>query len=392
MSQSETIKVLYYNDKLPDVINKSIFLAGPSLRPGQEGVSWRKDALQILEDMGYDGFVFVPENEDGKFDEDHSYSDTVQWEEVGLNVADAIVFWVPREVESLPGFTTNIEWGRWESSGKIVLGYPEDAEKMKYIQHYADKLNITTHDSLSGTLATAIKFVGEGAERSGGERYVPLYIWNTPQFQNWYAAQKSADNKLNSARVLYSFRPGNKSFVFMFVLQVDVYVAAEDRNKTNEFVLSRTDVSSVVLWRRHASLENSEIVLVREFRSPAATSDGFIRELAGGSSKHGDTDPIATAAEEVSEEVGLELDPDRIRSHAVRQLAGTLSSHKSHLYSVELTEKEIGKLKDEKDKVHGNIEDTEMTYVEVVTFKDLLAGKVEVDWSTLGQIFSVVLK
>jgi len=50
--------------------------------------------------------------------------------------------------------------------------------------------------------------------------------------------------------VLYSFRPGLKKFVFMWVLKADIYIASEDRHKTNEFVLSRPDISSILLWKR----------------------------------------------------------------------------------------------------------------------------------------------
>ena len=39
---------------------KSIFLAGPTPR-GEDAVSWRKEACNILEKLGFDGIVYVPE-------------------------------------------------------------------------------------------------------------------------------------------------------------------------------------------------------------------------------------------------------------------------------------------------------------------------------------------
>lgn len=381
------MQVVYYKDQLPSSITKSLFLAGPSLRPGQSGVSWRKEALHLLEQMNFDGTVFVPENQDGNFDENHDYSQTVEWEELMLNAADCIVFWIPRD-ENLPGFTTNVEFGKWNNSGKVVLGYPETAEKVKYLKYYADKLNIPTSNSLEETLQNAIDFIGNGAERAGGECMIPLFIWNTPQFQSWYNAQVHAGNRLDSAKVLFNFRPQNKDFVFLWVVHANMYVAAEDRYKTNEFVLARTDISSIVLWKRDLPIEYSEIVLVREYRTPASTPTGFILELPGGSSP-GREDAATVAAEEIHQETGLYIDPERLTFHEARQLVGTFSSHKSHLFSVELTDEEMNWFKAQKDIVHGNVEESEQTYVTVMNLRQILKEQLT-DWSTLGMIMSVV--
>jgi 8-oxo-dGTP pyrophosphatase MutT (NUDIX family) len=245
-----------------------------------------------------------------------------------------------------------------------------------------------------------MEMVGEGAEREGGERFVPLFVWKQPSFQSWYQAQTGAGNRLDEARVLYSFRPRYKSFVFLWILKAKIYVTSEDRFKDNEFVLSRTDISSVCLW--HNSSDPGEdrqtnktnfyrerhVVIVKEFRTPSSSEDGFERELPGGSSvKEGD--PKETAAEEVHEETGFYLDPDRLRSRGARQLAGTLSAHKAHLYSAEIDKKEMEWFRSQKDTVHGNAEDTERTFIEVYSVQDLLDEEI-VDWTTLGQILSVI--
>lgn len=383
------MQVIYYKDSLPKVINKSIFLAGGSLRPNQDGVSWRKEALSILEDIGFDGVVFCPENQDGKFDEDHNYSETVEWEELGLNVADCILFWMPRDLKNLPCFTSNHEFGAWQNSGKVVLGYPDTAEKMKYQQYYADKLNIPSFNTLEETIRAAVDFVADGDDRTGGERNVPLYIWNTPQFKSWYNAQVLAGNRLDGARALYNFRPGNKSFVFMNVLHVDMYIKSEDRNKNNEFVVSRTDISSVLMYLPNSNIKETQVVLVREYRSPASTKNGFILELPGGSSTNTSDDALDTAAEEVFEETGMHIDSSRLKYQGARQLAGTLSSHKLHLYSIEITEEELVWFKSQDGIVRGKEEDSERTYVEVHAVNDLLENELT-DWTTLGTILSVL--
>ena len=213
-----------------------------------------------------------------------------------------------------------------------------------------------------------------------------LYIWKLKSFQNWYKAQSEAGNRIDDAELLYSFRPGFKDFIFMFVLRANIYIKSEDRNKTNEFVLSRPDISTVLLWKREKSFEDSEVVLIKEFRTPSTSSDGFVRELVGGSSNK--TDDLQTIAiEEVLEETGFVIKRERLKSLGSRQMCATLSAHKSNLYSVKLTEDELKWFKSQKDIVHGNKEDSERTFIEVYTVKDLLNNE-NIDWSCLGQIFS----
>lgn len=393
------METVYTNEEMPETLTKSIFLAGPSLRPGQEEemTSWRKGALKYLEDSGFTGTVFVPENRDGKFEKDFSYDNQVEWEEKYLNVADCIVFWVPRDLSrdsqgnlKLGALTTNVEWGTWASSGKVVFGAPKDADKVTYLQYYADKYNVPSADSLEETLDHALEMLGNGSERSGGERFIPLLVWKIPSFEAWYKAQKRAGNSLNDARLLYTFRPGFKKFVFLWVLKVSVHVASENRNKDNEFVLARTDISSVCMYRVNTDAPlDTEFVLIKEFRSPAATKDGFIREIPGGSSVKPEEDPEVTAAHEVHEETGFYLDPARLKAHGALQLAGTLSSHKAHLYSVELNEEEIEWFKSQDGIKHGNIEDTEMTFIEVKPLYEIINEQL-VDWTNLGMILTVL--
>lgn len=389
------MQIVYAHEKVPETINKSIFLAGPTPR-SSDVESWRPDAIKILEDKGFDGHVFIPEPREGDWSKD--YDAQIEWEEKFLNIADCIVFWVPRDLSldedgklKMPAFTTNVEYGFWANSGKIVFGSPPDLKPRKntYLKYYADKYNIPVGESLTETLEHAMEMVGDGAERTGGEAYVPLFIWKTPAFQSWYKAQTDAGNKLESAELLYNFRPGFKSFVFLWVLKVSIFITSENRSNTNSFVLARPDISSVLLWKKNETLEDSEVVLIREFRSPASTSDGFIRELAGGSSHKPDEDPLVVAAEEVHEETGFYLEPERLKFHQSRQLAGTLSSHKGYLYSVEITEEEMEWFKSQDGVVHGNEEDTERTYIEIATVTDVIASD-KCDWSSLGMLLSVI--
>lgn len=393
------MEVVYTGENMPYKFSKSLFLCGPSLRPGQdkEMESWRKDAIEILRDKGFDGVVFIPENRSFKATKDFDYADQIEWEDKYLNVADCILFWVPRDLSldkednpKLPAFTTNVEFGFHASDGRVVFGCPEGAEKVDYLKYYADKFNVPVSDTLVSTIDDAMEMLGDGAERYMGERYVPLFIWKTPSFQSWYHAQCDAGNRLEDARLLYTFRPGFKDFVFLWVLKASVYVASEDRYKDNEFVMARPDISSVCLWRDTGdSLFETEVVIVKEFRTPAATNDGFIRELPGGSSQDKTIGAEETAAEEMHEEVGMYIEPSRFIKVSSRQLAGTLSAHQSHLYSVKLSEKEMDWFKSQKGVVYGKQEDTERTYIEVFSISEILENRL-LDWANLGMILAVI--
>lgn len=387
------MEVVYTGEDMPEKVTKSIFLAGPTPRNKEEVESWRPDALRLLEDKGFDGVVFCPENRDGEYK--NNYDDQIEWEEKYLNIADCIVFWVPRDLTldskdfpKMAAFTTNVEFGTWQDSGKVVFGAPEDAEKVAYLKYYCEKYRVPMSETLADTLNDAMDMLGDGAERRGGERYVPLFVWKLDSFQDWYEAQKKAGNVLEDARLLFNFRPNYKDWVYLWILQVNIYVSEEDRYKTTDFVMARPDISSVVMWRRKDTIMSSEIVTVKEFRPTASTPDGFVHELPSGSSTK-TKDNKEAAAEEVHEETGFFLDADRLTVHEARQMAPTFSAHKSHLYSVELTEKELEWFKSQDGIAHGKEEDTERTFVEVHTIQNLIDNNL-VDWSSLGMILSVL--
>lgn len=218
------MQVVYAPENPPAAFTKSIFLAGPSPRDPSHP-NWRPAALAALEDMGYDGVVFVPLPRDG--DWSHGYDAQVEWELTHLNMADVVVFWVPRS-KDLPALTTNVEYGVYFDSGTAVLGYPPSATHMRYLDHLGKKEGVEVRGTLKDTLRVAVERIGAGALRTGGERSVPLHIWRLPHFQGWFQAQVAAGNRLDGAKLLWSFRVGkNKGFTFGFVLYVDVHIASE---------------------------------------------------------------------------------------------------------------------------------------------------------------------
>lgn len=135
--------------KLP----KSIFLAGPTPR-SKDVPSWRPEALLILERLGFAGNVYLPEAADWAPHE--HYDDQVHWEWEALNLSTVVVFWVPRDLKTMPALTTNVEFGLLAQSGKLILGYPETAPKMMYLGKLAARHGAPVFHTLESTLKAAV--------------------------------------------------------------------------------------------------------------------------------------------------------------------------------------------------------------------------------------------
>ncbi|KAB2362681.1 NUDIX hydrolase [Actinomadura montaniterrae] len=258
----------------------------------------------------------------------------------------------------------------------------------------------------TGDLTTPTTGGERGEQSKQGEQDVPLQVRRTASFQRWYTAQRNAGNALLGARPVWTSTPGEapgaapceeKGVVFFWALHVRMHVAAEDRIKDNEVVISRPDVSVVALYRPGPSLDETVVVLVREFRSPASTPDGYVHELPGGSSPATmatamatatdatGPDPLVQAVDEVAEETGLRVDPRRFRAHGSGQVAATVSAHHAHLFSVEITDEELDWLRTRRDRPHGVEADSERTWVEIATYGEIRAARL-VDWATLGML------
>lgn len=58
---------------------------------------------------------------------------TKSWEREALTEATTIIFWIPRQLTDMPAFTTNVEFGYWLHSNKVVYGRPDNSEKNRYL-------------------------------------------------------------------------------------------------------------------------------------------------------------------------------------------------------------------------------------------------------------------
>ncbi len=157
------MNIKYYEDEKIEKNRKSIFLAGPTPR-SNEILSWRNQALKILEELNFDGDVYVPESKKSSFGKslDIPFKEIVNWELEHLSRADVICFWIPRDLKTMPAFTTNVEFGYHIKTGKIVYGRPHDAPKNRYLDFlYEKEYNEKPCETLEETLKKCLEMTKE---------------------------------------------------------------------------------------------------------------------------------------------------------------------------------------------------------------------------------------
>ena len=140
------INVIYAQEDLDNFgcCNSILFLAGPTPRD-ENTESWRPKMLDWLANSNFHGTVLIPEMrnpEDWKTN--FAYDKQIQWEHKGMEVATDIIFWIPRELEKMPAFTTNIEFGYWlaKDLDKMIVGFPDGTPKNDYIKYQCKKNKI----------------------------------------------------------------------------------------------------------------------------------------------------------------------------------------------------------------------------------------------------------
>ena len=168
--------------------------------------------------------------------------------------------------------------------------------------------------------------LGSGAQRSGAECLVPLEIWLTPHFQQWYAAQTSAGHALDDVyNIEWVFRVGSdRDFPLFLALHVAIKVSGENRVKSNEAVIIRPSIVVVCAYCSGNTREQDRFVLVKEYRTSAMNDQGFVFELPGGSAFQSDIDHTAVAIDELHQETGIRLERERFRLIGRRQIASTM--------------------------------------------------------------------
>ncbi|MEF2529949.1 nucleoside 2-deoxyribosyltransferase domain-containing protein [Streptomyces sp. CS62] len=169
------VAVVHVGEEPPPSWTAAVYLCGPTPADPAEP-SWRPDAVAALRSLWSCAgrlAVFLPEPAAGG--SYPAYADQIAWEEEAMRRSDVVLFWIPRDMGRLPGLVSNVKWGAWCGSGRAVLGAPPQAERMEYLLHFAGALGVPVERTLAGAVGAALRAVGTGAARGGGERAVPCW-------------------------------------------------------------------------------------------------------------------------------------------------------------------------------------------------------------------------
>ena len=151
------MKVYYSNEKIKKG-QKSIFLAGTTAQDRNN--DWRDKVVKLLEDKGFDGVVYNPDYTE--LEVKNSYEDQLKWELKGIAESTAILFWIERDLPERPGLTTNVEFGYWLHSGRVVYGRPDSSEKCLYLDMlYKLKTGKTPSKTLEDVVNKVLEFLNE---------------------------------------------------------------------------------------------------------------------------------------------------------------------------------------------------------------------------------------
>jgi hypothetical protein len=152
------LTVVFAREPIP-ARRPSVFLAGPTPR-SDDVPSWRPAALDELSAQ-WTGpaplTVLTPESRGGV--RARQYDDQADWETEARAAADAILFWIPRDLRTLPGFTTNVEFGLDVGTGRAVLGCPPgcpNPERNRYLIYVARRHGVPVCETLADTVAAAL--------------------------------------------------------------------------------------------------------------------------------------------------------------------------------------------------------------------------------------------
>ncbi|MEV7581599.1 nucleoside 2-deoxyribosyltransferase domain-containing protein [Streptomyces erythrochromogenes] len=141
----------------------SVFLAGPTPDKSAPVPSWRPAAAEALTAQWTGAqplTVLSPESRHGQRAD--RYETQVDWETDARAAASAILFWIPRDLRTMPAMTTNVEFGLDVSTGRAVLGCPPDCpnpERNRYLIYVARRHGVPVCTTLTATAAAALALV-----------------------------------------------------------------------------------------------------------------------------------------------------------------------------------------------------------------------------------------
>lgn len=155
------IQLVMAREPLPT--GPSVFLAGPTPDKSTPVPSWRPAALEALSARwaGKEPLAAIsPESRNGQ--RANRYEQQVDWETDARAAATAILFWIPRDLKTMPGMTTNVEFGLDVATGRAVLGCPPDCpnpERNRYLIYVARRHGVPIRTTLTETVGAALTLV-----------------------------------------------------------------------------------------------------------------------------------------------------------------------------------------------------------------------------------------
>lgn len=118
-----------YSDQKIIKNKKSIYLTGPVISD-EKTPSWRREACKKLEELGFDGVVYVPEI---STKEKEKTKEQENWESIVLLDTTIICFWIPKETEEFSYTDSALDFGYWLSSRKVLYGTNAETKKTRYL-------------------------------------------------------------------------------------------------------------------------------------------------------------------------------------------------------------------------------------------------------------------
>lgn len=158
------ITVVWAREPIP--AGPSVFLAGPSAHAGTGIESWRLAAVEEIRAQSTSPLtVLTPESRGGVRAD--RYEDQVRWENEARARATVVLYWIPRDVIALPGYTTNVEFGFDTGRGRrVVLGAPDtcpNPERNRYLVYVAGQEGVPVRTTLPATVAAVLTLAADAA-------------------------------------------------------------------------------------------------------------------------------------------------------------------------------------------------------------------------------------
>ena len=306
------MQTVYTCEDLPDPCSASLYLAGAGSDETMNS-GWRREAIHLLGKCGFPGAVIVPERRNKR-----AYlcpSEKAIWDVRMRARADLILFWVPEDRSAPGAYVAEGEHHLAHDICRCLYGRPRDALGHLHLDAtWTTSTHKPPYDDLQAMIVDAVALIGEGAVRSGAERDVPLLVWRSDPFSAWYDALISAGHRLHSFRVRDALSFGDhdpRAPLSGFLASAAVAVSGEDRIKSNEVFIGRPDNVAVVPLFDPGGPEG-EAFLVQEYRVAVRNGLGLVLSIPEGSCPGSHLKSRAIAVQELSEEVGLCVKPERL--------------------------------------------------------------------------------